>query len=64
LTNSATTSQTLSPDYDALRGNHPEAAVSFHAVKLAEALTACRAAGIEQPSLTPLADALAALGLL
>jgi hypothetical protein len=35
------------PDYDALRDNHPEAAVSFHAVKLAEALTACRAAGIE-----------------
>lgn len=41
------------PDYDALRDNHPDAAVSFHAVKLAEALTACRAAGIEQPSLTP-----------
>jgi hypothetical protein len=50
---------------DALRDNHPEVAISFHAGKLAQALTACRAAGIEpHPSLTPLADALAALGLL
>ena len=52
------------PDYDALRDSHPEAAVSFHAVKLAEALRACRDAGIEEPTLTPLADALTALGLL
>jgi hypothetical protein len=52
------------PDYDALRERHPEAAVSFHAVRLAEAFRACRAAGIEEPSLTPLADALATLGLL
>jgi hypothetical protein len=52
------------PDYDALRDSHPEAAVSFHAVRLAEAFRACRAAGIEEPSLTPLADALTTLGLL
>jgi hypothetical protein len=38
--------------------------VSYHAVKLAEAFRACRDAGIEEPSLTPLADALIALGLL
>jgi len=49
---------------DVLSDRHPEAAVSYHAVKLAEALRACRAAGIEQPSLTALADALTALGLL
>jgi len=52
------------PDYDALRDNHPEAAVSFHAVRLAEALRACRDAGIEEPTLTPLTEALTALGLL
>jgi hypothetical protein len=50
---------------DALRDNYPEVALNFHAGKLAQALTACRDAGIEQhPSLTPLADALTALGLL
>ena len=52
------------PDYDALRDSYPEAAVSFHAVKLAEAFRACRDAGIEEPTLTPMADALTALGLL
>ena len=52
------------PDYDRLRDRYPEAAVSFHAVRLAKAFRACRDAGIEEPSLTPLADALTALGLL
>jgi hypothetical protein len=52
------------PDYSFLLETYPEAVVSVYALKLAEAIRACDDAGIEQPYLSALREALASMDLL
>ncbi len=52
------------PDYSFLLESYPEAVVSVYALKLAEAIRACDDAGIEQPYLSALREALASMDLL